>query len=404
MTSTELLPITIIGAGIAGLVAAISLQKSGHEVTIYEQSSLAHEIGAAFHITPNASILLSKLGINVYDGGAVDFVANVFRDQSDGHVLQEIPKHPRFKNLPPGEDWVLAHRYHLHKQLKDKAIAEGVNLLTGKHVSKVEGLHVEFQDGTTHDAQVLLGGDGVHSKVRESLYPDLHPFTTPYAAFRFLLDREDIEKQRHLFRNDMFQPGRTEYWGQPAGRFLILYPTSRGTQLNFVCIFPASLLDKDVKHDSQYSQKASTEQLQFVFKGFDPQIQALIQMADPEHLRYWPLMDMAEVPSYVSGNIALLGDAAHPFLPFAYQGAGLAIEDGSSLAALISGVESKDTLKTRLEMYEKLRHQRCAGEQQFSRDLFKDHSHDAHWDPAAKFEDIYLYRILEEVKKMKHSS
>ena len=93
---------TIIGAGIAGLVAAISLQKSGHEVTIYEQSGLAHEIGAAFHITPNASILLSKLGINVYDGGAVDFVATVFRDQSDGHILQEIPKHPKFKNLLPG--------------------------------------------------------------------------------------------------------------------------------------------------------------------------------------------------------------------------------------------------------------------------------------------------------------
>ena len=93
----------------------------------------------------------------------------------------------------------------------------------------MEGLHVKFHDGTTHDAQVLLGGDGVHSKVRESLYPDIHPFTTSNAAFRFLLDRDHIEKQRHLFRTDIFQPGRTEYWGQPAGGFLILYPTSRGT-------------------------------------------------------------------------------------------------------------------------------------------------------------------------------
>lgn len=401
MTSLQPLPIHIIGGGIAGLTAAVYLRKHGHEVTILEQSSLAHEIGAAFNITPNASHCLWQIGIDPHDGGAVDADGNVFRDMHDGHVIKDQPRPSVYDDLPKGEGWVYAHRYHLHKQLKDRALEEGVKLLTSKHVDKVdkESSQIFCQDGTTYQAEVIIGADGVHSKVRDAIYPEVQPAPSPHAAFRFLLDREKIENHDHDFHY-ILQPGKTCYWGKPDRMFLV-YPTTRDTQLNFVCLFPIDILGLDPKHDNQYSQKATTEQLRLVFKDFEPHVHELIDMVDQEQLRYWPLMDMPDVPSYIGPNIALLGDAAHPYLPYAFQGAGIAIEDGASLGELIGGVSDTEVLAKRLELYEKLRHARCSDEQQFSRDMFKDHSQDPHWDQNEKFRDIYQYRVLDEVEKLK---
>lgn len=390
--------ITIIGAGIAGLVAAISLRNYGHEVTIFEQSSLAKEIGAAFSITPNASSVLSSLGIDTHDGGAVDFKAHVFLDRN-GQILKEASINPKFKDLPARESWTFAHRYHLHEQLKSKATEVGVILITGKRLSEIDldQLRVSFEDGATHQAQVLLGADGVHSKVREAL-SEIRPFATPWAVFRFMLNREDVERCEPSCE-DIFHPGKVYLWGQSGTSFLA-YPTSYDTQLNFVGIFPTEILNIESEVDTQYSQKATKEQAQYVFRGFDPRILGLIELADPTGFRYWPLMDMKDLPRYVGNNIALLGDAAHPYLPFAYQGAGLAIEDGAAIAALLAGC-GREEVNTRLAQYEKLRHARCAQKQQFSRDIYKDHSDDPDWNPESEFENIYLYRVLEEVDKIK---
>lgn len=393
--------ITIVGAGIAGLVAAISLRNHGHEVTIFEQSSLAKEIGAAFSITPNASSVLSNLGIDTHDGGAVDFRAHVFLGR-DGQVLREAPINPKFQNLPAGESWTFAHRYHLHEQLKSKADEVGVTLLTGKRLSSIDPdqLQISFEDGTTHQAQVLLGADGVHSKVREVL-SEIRPSATPWAVFRFMLNREEVERCKPSCE-DIFHPGKVYLWGQSGTSFLA-YPTSHDTQLNFVGIFPVEVLNIESGIDTQYSQKASKEQARYVFKDFDPRIQGLIELADPTGFRYWPLMDMEDLSSYVGKDVALLGDAAHPYLPFAYQGAGLAIEDGAAVAALLAGCD-REEVNTRLAQYEKLRHVRCAQKQQFSRNIYKDHSNDPDWNPESEFENIYLYRVLEEVEKIKREA
>lgn len=184
----------------------------------------------------------------------------------------------------------------------------------------------------------------------------------------------------------------------------MVYPTTNNRQLNFVCLFPTALLDENVEHDSQYSQKASKEQMLEIYRDFEPQVQDLLKMADPNKLKYWPLMDMAELPSYTSGKIVLLGDAAHPFLPFAYQGAGLAIEDGAAVGVMLEKVESDQELETGLQLYEQLRHSRCSSEQQFSRDLFKDHSKELAWDPLQAFANIYLYRVMNEAQKLKHQA
>lgn len=400
MTSQPL-PIHIIGAGIAGLTAASYLRKHGHQVTILEQSSLAREIGAAFNITPNASHCLWGIGIDPRDEGAVDADGSIFRDKDDGHVIKDQPRPSIYNNLSKGEGWTYAHRYHLHKQLKDKALEAGATLLTSKHVDRVDkdSMQIFCQDGTTLQAEVIIGADGVHSKVRNALYPEIQPAPSPHAAFRFLLEREKVENHDHDFHY-ILQPGQTCYWGK-APRMFLVYPTTRDTQLNFVCPFPTEILDLDAKHDNQYSQKASVEQLKFVYKDFEPHVHELIDMVDEKQLRYWPLMDMPDVPSYAGPRIALLGDAAHPYLPFAFQGAGIAIEDGASLGELIGGVSDPEVLSQRLDMYEKLRHARCSSEQQFSRDMFKDHSQDPDWDQDEKFREIYQYRVLNEVEKLK---
>lgn len=393
--------ITIVGAGIAGLVAATSLRNYGHEVTIFEQSHLAKEIGAAFSITPNASAVLSNLGIDTHDGGAVDHKAQVYLERN-GQVLREVPVNAKFKNLPPEESWTFAHRYHLHEQLKSKAAEVGVTLVTGKKLSSIDRdqLRIFFEDGTTHQAQVLLGADGVHSKVREAL-SEIQPFATPWAVFRFMLNREDVERCAPSC-GDILHSGKVYRWGETGTSFLA-YPTSRDTQLNFVGIFPRKVLDIESESDTQYSQKASKEQARHVFEEFDPRLRELIELADPSGFRYWPLMDMDNLSSYVGKDIALLGDAAHPYLPFAYQGAGLAIEDGAAIAALLAGC-NKEEVSMRLAQYETLRHARCAQKQQFSRDMYKDHSDDSDWNPQREFEDIYLYRVLDEVEKIKRGT
>ncbi|CAK4030377.1 FAD binding domain-containing [Lecanosticta acicola] len=359
------LTILIAGAGIGGLTAALALRQQGHIVKIYEQSRFAAELGAAVHLAPNCNGVLRRLGIFAEKFGSnpmnrlteADDQGNVVRSP-DLREANKIWQHP----------WHLAHRVHLHETLKRAAISqEGSGVPAELHtasrigsVDEVEGT-ITLEKGEVIRGDVVIGADGVHSVSRNRIAPETKPFSCGKSAFRFLIAREAIKSDpqtTHLVEEE----GELKMW-YGHDRRIVMYPTSNNQLLNFVCIHPAA----ESNASSGWNTEASLETMLKVYGNFEPSLIALIAKADPKTLKVWTLLDMDEIPIWSKEKLALIGDAAHPFLPHQGQGAGAAIEDAAALSVVLPFGTSKEDIPERLRLYDTLRHERATKIQNFSR-------------------------------------
>jgi salicylate hydroxylase len=342
--------VAVIGGGIGGLSAALQLLQAGIDVHVYEQAEQIGEIGAGIQISPNASRLLLRLGLK----GAMDSVgirprAVHQRRWDDGRTLQFAPLGPEIE-ASFGAPYYHFHRGDLAKLLADALPPERLHVghkLIGLEQRR-ESVTARFENGTAADADVLVGADGIHSRVRGLMFGPEKPRFTGCVAWRGLVPAERIA---HLNIEVV-----SHNWMGPGGH-VVHYWVASGRMMNVVCVVERG----DWTRES-WTDKGAVEDVLARYKGWHPTVRGLIG-AFPETF-IWALHDRAELPHWSEGRVTLLGDACHPMLPMMAQGAAQAIEDGAALAALLK-TEPGDIAGTLLR-YEALRKPRATRLQQAS--------------------------------------
>ncbi|KAL1616988.1 hypothetical protein SLS56_011176 [Neofusicoccum ribis] len=362
MAQTGKLKVLIVGAGIGGLSAAIALRQQGHEVEIFEKSRLASEVGAAVHLAPNCTALLNRMGLFPETFGATVNESIKFRDINAAPVFRKSYEEER----PHWQaEYYLVHRVDLHSNLKDKALSEDgpgtpAKLHTACGVTDVDcnAATITLADGTKVTGDLVIAADGIHSKARKFVTGRDYPlFTSGKCGYRWLMPtsalREDPETS--LFAQE---PGQVV---QVAGedRRIVFYPCSDNKIMNCIAFVPTEEVGPIQKGLSGYNQSANKGKLIKHFAGFSPSLIRMLEKAPEDDVMLWDLLDMEVIPSWINGRAALLGDAAHPFLPYMGQGAAQAVEDGCALGVVLPAGTTSQDIPQRLRLYQQCRKDRA---------------------------------------------
>ena len=332
--------IVVVGGGIGGLAAVAFLHRAGLDVTVYEQAQQLNEVGAGLVVAPNAARLLRRLDVmeRFLERAVKLEVGWEFRRWTDGTVLSAEDLAVAGEKLY-GEGTYTAHRADLLDALRSAVPDESIRLgqrCTGVEVRDGTSL-VRFDDGSSVEADVVIGADGVHSVVRGAVTTPSEPVYSGWCAFRALVPGE-------LAPDFARRPAQTLWIG--PGHHLVHYPISAGRWVNLVAFAPAG----DFALES-WSSMATVGEFLAEFEGWDSRLVDLIGAAGTPGR--WALLDRAPLHRWSRGNVTLLGDAAHPMFPFYAQGAAQSIEDAAVLAACLSDTEGSVTAA--LQLYERLR-------------------------------------------------
>jgi salicylate hydroxylase len=342
--------IVVIGGGIGGLSAALQLLKAGLDVQVYEQAPRITEIGAGIQISPNASRLLHRLGLKpAMDAVGVLPRAVHQKRWDDGRTLQRAPLGPEIE-ATFGAPYYHFHRADLATLLADALPPERLHL--GHKLvdlaQKGERVIARFDNGASVEADLLVGADGIHSRVRTLLFGPEKPRFTGCVAWRGLVPAERI---KHLGIEVA-----SHNWMGPDGH-VVHYWVAGGRMMNVVCVVEHGDWTKE-----SWTDRGEVADVLARYEGWHPTVRGLIG-AFPETF-VWALHDRAELPRWSVGRVTLLGDACHPMLPMMAQGAAQSIEDGAALASLLKA--TPDDIASALARYETLRKPRATKLQQAS--------------------------------------
>ncbi|KAG7133491.1 3-hydroxybenzoate 6-hydroxylase 1 like protein [Verticillium longisporum] len=341
---------------IGGLTAALGLRKQGHKVTLLERSGLNSEVGAAIHLAPNCHGILKQ-----FDIFPEKFGANPIRGIADYDAIGN--QRVRVDLRKPLSIWQ-------HWRLPTSLPGRPAEIRTNCSVADVDptGGTVTLEDGFVVSGDLIIGADGVSSVTRSIIAgPSLKPFGSGKSAFRFMIPRSTLRENPET-RDLVAEDGYLTMWVGDDRR-LVMYPTLNNTVMNFVGIHPSELTSGQGKG---WSRSGSKERLLEVYGGFAPVVLSILREVDESELKVWTLLDMDRIPTWIKGKLALLGDAAHPFLAHQGQGGAMAIEDAAALAALLPSGTTVDELPERLALYEKIRDARAHKIQSFTRSAGED--------------------------------
>lgn len=325
--------ITVIGAGIGGLAVSQALALRGARVRVLEQADAIREVGAGIQISPNGARVFEELGLGeqLLDVGLQAQAVQLVDYKGAGVTRLDLS---RLAN----QDYYFVHRADLIDLLAGAARAAGVEIVLN---AKVEALHLDktpmlrLKDGTEMKPDLVIGADGLHSVARQSICGSLAPFFTGQTAWRATLPNVSGRA-----------PEARVHMGPK--RHVVSYPLRDGALLNLVAV-----QERDTWIEESWSQEDNPDTLRAAFADFCPEVQEMLAAVERVHL--WGLFRHPVAPEWHRGGAVLLGDAAHPMLPFLAQGASMALEDAW---VLCDALNLPGSLQTRLAAYQTRRRDR----------------------------------------------
>ncbi len=353
--------ILIAGAGMGGLAAASCLMKAGFEVAIYEQAPELGEVGAGIQISANAMHVLADLGLreDIMRVG-VRPGAYVFRLHDTGEEISRFSLAEEHERLH-GQPYNQIHRADLHAFLAAKACAFKPDVVNLNHravgfTEDDRGVELHFDDGTRARGDVLIGADGLKSIVRAKIAGDVPATYTGDGAWRITVPTERVPEPR--------LPQVMSVFMGPGGH-CVCYYLRGGQLLNFV-----GCIESDDISEESWTMKFPWERLKSDVAGWHQSIQNIVDAADRDQCFRWSLHNRPPIRNWSTARATILGDAAHPTLPYLAQGAAMAIEDG---AVLTRALKLADTVPDALQIYQRNRVDRTARvveQSTFNRRLF----------------------------------
>ncbi len=353
-------PIVIAGAGIGGLTAAIALRRLGHEVLVLEQTRQFMRVGADINLTPNAVRALDGLGDaalrRAIRASAARPTHRISRTWDTGEETSRLEMSDQAEHAY-GAPQLTIHRADLLAALAQALPAENV-LLGAKVQSLVQdesGVQVQLADGRQLQAAALVGADGIHSAVRTAMFGPDQPRFTGFVAYRAVVPAARLQGVPNL-------GAFTKWWGPDHYTQIVTFPLNRGED-----IFIFATTAQDSWQQESWTTPGHVDELRAAYAGFHADARALLQACD-EVLKT-ALYERDPLPVWSRGGVTLMGDAAHPMLPFMAQGAGMAIEDGVVLARCLADVDCADTgaVARALQQFEQARQARTSRVQLGSR-------------------------------------
>jgi salicylate hydroxylase len=330
--------IAIVGGGIGGLAAALALERRGVEAIVCEQSPALSEIGAGLNLTPNAIKALRALGVenevNAIASGS-EFL-NI-RSWKSGRYISRMRRGDFRQKF--GAPNLSVHRADLLGVLS--GALKSTDIRVGKRCVSVEGRDrvavARFADGSEVEANIVVGADGIHSVVRNSLFGADAPRFTGCICWRGMAPASAVPPDINI------QDGAL--WMGPHGH-VVHYPVRRGELLNIVAHF-----DSDAWTEESWTRECDVSEPASTYAGWNPELTRLYPCS--ERWYKWALYDRDPLERWSRGRATLLGDSAHAMLPYLGQGAAMAIEDAYALAAMIA--RQPEDLDGALAAYERIR-------------------------------------------------
>ncbi len=308
--------ITILGAGIGGLASACALARRGADVTVLERAPAIAEVGAGLQISPNGLAVLDALGAGgaVRDRAVRAEAVDLLEGETGAPVLTlDLARHGR------GREWLFVHRARLIEVLEAAARAAGVRVELGVDVASVEDgedVGLTMADGGRRRVPLLVGADGLRGPTRRALGAAPPAHFTGQVAWRATVPGQ--------------APARARVF-MGAGRHLVTYPLGADL-INLVAVE-----ERAAWAEESWSAEGDPDAMRAAFLSFAPEVRALLERVAQAHL--WGLFRHPVARRWHGRRVALLGDAAHPTLPFLAQGANLALEDAWALASCLDGAD-----------------------------------------------------------------
>ena len=351
------LNIGIAGGGIGGLTAAIALRQRGHTVTVYEQAPQWMRVGADVNLTPNVVRALDGLGGNIGERIRKEGAQPTYRISRDWDTGLETSRlgMGNVAQAQYGAPQVTIHRADLLAALAAEIPGECVRF--GHRIRSLSqndhGVILHFEDGSSAKHEVVIGADGIHSRVRAALFGEESPRFTGVVSYRSVVPTERVRQVPEI---EAF----TKWWGPSSDVQIVTFPLNQGRET-----FVFATTGQPSWTEESWTTQGDVNELREVYRNFHPDARRLLDACDS--VMKSALYEREPLPRWSVGRVTLLGDACHPMLPFMAQGAGMSIEDAvvlgralGPLASALPGGNAGPPISSALGAYEATRRERTA--------------------------------------------
>ncbi len=340
--------ILIVGGGIGGMTAAACLLKAGFHVDVFEQAPKLGEVGAGIQLSANPMRVLRHLGLVAeLEQAGVRPASYQFKMFDTGELLQEIPLGNGYVDRH-GVPYLSVHRADLLDALIGavhalRADAVTLNAMARDFSEDQNGVTLHFQDGGEARGDVLIGADGIRSMVREKILGQTAVHYTGDQSWRILVPADRLKAE--------MRPDTVNICVGP-GKHGVVYPIRRDGLVNMV-----GCVEYETWDDESWTARRPWAEMKADFAGWHDNIQAIIDNADKDQCFRWAMNNRPPAENWRTARTTLLGDAAHPSLPYMAQGGAMAIEDGAVIARALT---QETDVGEALELYQRNRLERTA--------------------------------------------